>query len=133
MLRFRDCDGKSVTRVDMQHDVNIGTAVAHIDDMVRPNLLLGLQLIKDGNLTVPGGSVSNGGNLAAVGVEKLRPKDVVAGDNSFQCRVNHFNRRGGKVVLSPANAAYEPMVFDGSTSDEVTIFGKVVTVVRQLN
>ena len=31
----------------------------------------------------------------------------------------------------PANAAYEPMVFD--QPDEVTIFGKVVTVVRQLN
>jgi SOS-response transcriptional repressor LexA len=34
-------------------------------------------------------------------------------------------------VLTPANASYEPMVFDGP--DEVTIFGKVVTVVRQLN
>jgi len=79
MLRLRDCDSKSIARVDMQHDVNVGTAVAHINDMVRPNLLLGLQLIKDGNLTVSGGSVSDGGNLAAVGVEKLRPKDVVAG------------------------------------------------------
>ncbi len=34
-------------------------------------------------------------------------------------------------MLTPANAAYEPMVFDGP--EEVTIFGKVVTVVRQLN
>ena len=34
-------------------------------------------------------------------------------------------------MLTPANAAYEPMVFD--QADEVTIFGKVVTVVRQLN
>jgi SOS-response transcriptional repressor LexA len=32
-------------------------------------------------------------------------------------------------VLTPANAAYEPMLFDG---DEVTIFGKVVTVLRSL-
>jgi SOS-response transcriptional repressor LexA len=34
-------------------------------------------------------------------------------------------------VLTPANSAYEPMVFEAP--DEVTIFGKVVTVVRQLN
>ena len=58
---------------------------------------------------------------------------VVAGIGEGEATVKTFNRRGGKVVLSPANAAYEPMVFDGSTSDEVTIFGKVVTVVRQLN
>ena len=58
---------------------------------------------------------------------------VVAGIGEGEATVKTFNRRGGKVVLSPANAAYEPMVFDGSTSDEVTIFGKVVTVVRPLN
>jgi repressor LexA len=57
---------------------------------------------------------------------------VVAGIGEGEATVKTFSRRGGKVVLSPANAAYEPMVFDGS-SEEVTIFGKVVTVVRQLN
>jgi SOS-response transcriptional repressor LexA len=45
--------------------------------------------------------------------------------------VKTFSRKSGRVVLTPANTAYEPMVFDGP--DEVTIFGKVVTVVRQLN
>ena len=40
-----------------------------------------------------------------------------------------FSRRDGRIVLSPANSAYEPMVFNG---DEVTVFGKVVTIVRQL-
>ena len=34
-------------------------------------------------------------------------------------------------MLTPANTAYDPMVFHAP--DEVTIFGKVVTVVRQLN
>ena len=34
-------------------------------------------------------------------------------------------------MLTPANGAYEPMVFDGP--EEVTVYGKVVTVVRQLN
>ena len=34
-----------------------------------------------------------------------------------------FSRRDGHIVLTPANPAYEPMVFDGE--DDVTIFGKV--------
>ena len=40
-----------------------------------------------------------------------------------------FTRRGGKVVLLPANDRLEPMVF---RPDEVRVFGKVVTVLRRL-
>jgi repressor LexA len=56
---------------------------------------------------------------------------VVAGINDGEATVKTFSRKSGSVVLTPANTAYEPMVFDAP--DEVTIFGKVVTVVRQLN
>ncbi|HVT42301.1 MAG TPA: transcriptional repressor LexA [Acidimicrobiales bacterium] len=56
---------------------------------------------------------------------------VVAGIGEGEATVKTFSRKGGRVTLTPANAAYEPMVFD--QPDEVTIFGKVVTVVRQLN
>ncbi len=55
---------------------------------------------------------------------------VVAGINDGEATVKTFARKEGRVVLTPANAAYEPMVFD--QPDQVTIFGKVVTVVRQL-
>jgi repressor LexA len=55
---------------------------------------------------------------------------VVAGIGEGEATVKTFSQRGGRVTLTPANAAYEPMVFDGG--DEVTIFGKVVTVVRTL-
>jgi repressor LexA len=58
---------------------------------------------------------------------------VVAGIGEGEATVKTFSRRGAKVVLSPANAAYESMVFDGSSPEEMTIFGKVVTVVRQLD
>src|SRR5271154_4381074 len=54
---------------------------------------------------------------------------VVAGINDGEATVKTFSRKNGRVVLTPANAAYEPMVFDAP--DEVTIFGKVVTAVRQ--
>jgi repressor LexA len=56
---------------------------------------------------------------------------VVAGIGAGEATVKTFSRKGGRVTLTPANPAYEPMVFDGT--DEVTIFGKVVTVVRTLN
>jgi repressor LexA len=56
---------------------------------------------------------------------------VVAGIGGGEATVKTFARREGQVVLSPANRDYEPMVFDAP--DELTIFGKVVTVVRQLN
>ena len=56
---------------------------------------------------------------------------VVAGIGEGEATVKTFARQDGQVVLSPANAAYQPMVFDAA--DEITIFGKVVTVVRQLN
>ena len=56
---------------------------------------------------------------------------VVAGIPDGEATVKTFSRKDGQVVLTPANPAYEPMVFEGP--DEVTIFGKVVTVVRQLN
>jgi repressor LexA len=55
---------------------------------------------------------------------------VVAGIPDGEATVKTFSRRDGRVVLTPANAAYEPMVFD--RGDDVTIFGKVVTVVRPL-
>lgn len=56
---------------------------------------------------------------------------VVAGIGEGEATVKTFSRKDGRVVLTPANAAYEPMVFD--RADEVTVFGKVVTVVRTLN
>jgi repressor LexA len=56
---------------------------------------------------------------------------VVAGIPDGEATVKTFSRTNGRVVLTPANAAYEPMVFEGP--DDVTVFGKVVTVVRRLN
>jgi repressor LexA len=56
---------------------------------------------------------------------------VVAGIPDGEATVKTFSRRDGRVVLTPANGKYEPMVF--GPSDDVTIFGKVVTVVRALN
>jgi repressor LexA len=54
---------------------------------------------------------------------------VVAGIPGEEGTVKTFTRKGSKIVLLPANPTFQPMEFD---ADEVTIFGKVVTVLRKL-
>ncbi len=54
---------------------------------------------------------------------------VVAGIPDEQATVKQFARRDGRIVLTPANATMVPMEFD---DHEVTVFGKVVTVMRRL-
>jgi repressor LexA len=54
---------------------------------------------------------------------------VVAGIPGEEATVKTFLRKRGKIVLRPANEVLEDMVFDPS---EITIYGKVVTVLRKL-
>jgi len=54
---------------------------------------------------------------------------VVAGIPGGEATVKTFTRKGAKVVLLPANPRLSPMEFD---PQDVTIFGKVVTVLRRL-
>jgi repressor LexA len=54
---------------------------------------------------------------------------VVAGIPGEEATVKTYTRKGGKVVLVPSNPRFESMVFDPA---DVTVFGKVVTVLRRL-
>jgi repressor LexA len=54
---------------------------------------------------------------------------VVAGIPGEEATVKTFARRRGRVVLTPANPALSPMEFG---PDDVTVYGKVVTVLRRL-
>jgi len=54
---------------------------------------------------------------------------VVAGIPGDEATVKTFKKSGNKITLVPSNPTMEPMVF---TSDEVSVFGKVVTVMRRL-
>ena len=54
---------------------------------------------------------------------------VVAGIPGDEATVKTYTKQGGRIVLVPANERLAPMDFDPS---EVTIFGKVVTVLRRL-
>ncbi|HXW35968.1 MAG TPA: transcriptional repressor LexA, partial [Acidimicrobiales bacterium] len=54
---------------------------------------------------------------------------VVAGIPDGEATVKTFRRKRGKIVLTPANSSMEPMEFN---ANDVTIYGKVVTVLRRL-
>jgi repressor LexA len=54
---------------------------------------------------------------------------VVAGIPGDEATVKTFKKSGNTITLVPANSSMKPMVF---TADEVTVFGKVVTVMRSL-
>jgi len=54
---------------------------------------------------------------------------VVAGIPGDEATVKRFARRRGKVVLTPANEAMAPMEF---APGDVTVYGRVVTVLRRL-
>jgi len=54
---------------------------------------------------------------------------VVAGIPDGEATVKFYDRRDGRVVLTPANPDMAPMSFD---STDVVIFGRVVTVLRRL-
>ncbi|MFM7262317.1 MAG: transcriptional repressor LexA [Acidimicrobiales bacterium] len=54
---------------------------------------------------------------------------VVAGIPGEEATVKTFKRQGNKVVLVPSNPRMKPMEF---SSHDVTIYGKVVTVMRRV-
>lgn len=54
---------------------------------------------------------------------------VVAGIPGEEATVKTYQRRGSNITLVPANERLAPMVFD---ADQVTVFGRVVTVMRRL-
>jgi len=54
---------------------------------------------------------------------------VVAGIPGEEATVKTYTRKGAKVVLQPSNPRLQPMEFDAA---DVTIYGKVVTVLRRL-
>lgn len=61
---------------------------------------------------------------------EAEPKDiVVAGIADEEATIKTYTRRGKQIVLVPANPRLEPISYHPS---EVTIFGKVVTVLRRL-
>jgi repressor LexA len=54
---------------------------------------------------------------------------VIAGIPGDEATIKTFSRSGNRITLTPSNSSMKPMVF---ASDEVVVYGKLVTVLRRL-
>ena len=141
-VRFDPSSGATADRSPVRHvpllgDVAAGTGVLaqeHVEELMP----LPAQFTGDGELfmlRVRGESMIEAGifNGDFVVVRRQAEADngdiVVAGIPGEEATVKRFARKGSHITLHPANPTMEPMVFD---SGEVSIYGKVVTVLRKL-
>ena len=54
---------------------------------------------------------------------------VIAGIPGDEATIKTFTRNGNRIILTPSNSSMKPMEFN---SDEIVIYGKLVTVLRRL-
>jgi repressor LexA len=130
-------DRRPVKHVPLVGDVAAGTGVLAAEN-IEETMPLPEDLTGDGQLfmlRVRGDSMIDAGifDQDYVVVRQQDTADngdvVVAGIPGEEATVKTFLRKRNKIVLRPANEALEDMVFDG---DEVTVYGRVVTVLRRL-
>jgi repressor LexA len=141
-VRYDAESGAPVERRPVRHvplvgDVAAGTGVL-AEENVEETLPVPEDFTGDGQLfmvRVRGDSMIDAGILDRdyVVVRQQPTADpgdtVVAGIPGEEATVKTYLRRRNKIVLRPENATLDEMIFDPA---EVTIYGKVVTVLRRL-
>jgi repressor LexA len=141
-VRFDPSTGAAVERRPSRHVPLVGDVAAGADVLAEENVEelvpVPADFCGEGDLfmlRVRGDSMIDAGILdgdfvvARAQTTADKGDVVVAGIPGEEGTVKTFSRKGGKVVLVPANPTLEPKTYD---PDEVTIFGKVVTVLRRL-
>lgn len=141
-MRFDSASGVTMERRPTKYIPLVGEVAAGVNVLAQENVEelvpLPMDFTGDGELfmlKVRGESMIEAGILDGDFVvcrqqNVARNGDVVVvGIPGDEATVKTFKRDGNKVVLVPSNSAMAPMVFDPS---EITIFGKVVTVLRRL-
>jgi repressor LexA len=142
-VRYDAASGAAIERRPTQHVPLVGDVAAGTDVLAQENVeeLLPLPADFTGSgtlfmLRVRGDSMVDAGILDGDYVvvrqqpEARKGEIVVAGIPGEEATVKTYGRKGTKVVLTPANSRLAPMEFDPR---DVTVFGKVVTVVRRLS
>jgi repressor LexA len=143
MVRYEAGSGAAIERRPVRHVPLVGDVAAGANVLAEENveevLPLPLDFTGEGELfmlRVRGDSMINAGILDGDYVVARQQDSVVNGDTVVagipggEATVKTWQRKGNKVTLIPHNERLSPMVFD---ADEVTLFGKVVTVLRRLD
>ena len=143
-VRFDPNSGAAVERRPVRHVPLVGDVAAGTDVLAQENVEELLPMPADfcgggdGDifmLRVRGDSMIDAGILdgdfvvAKAQTTADKGDIVVAGIPGEEATVKTYGRRGAKVVLHPSNPRLSPMEFD---ADDVTLYGKVVTVLRRL-
>ena len=141
-VRYDAASGAAVDKGRVRHVPLVGDVAAGTDVLAQENVEELLPLPEDFTgtgqvflLRVRGDSMIDAGILHGDYVvvrqqpEAEKGDIVVAGIPGEEATVKTYQRKGAKVILQPANERLQPMEFDPA---EVTIFGKVVTVLRKL-
>jgi repressor LexA len=141
-VRWDSTSDAAIDRRPVKHVPLIGDVAAGTDVLAQENVEEVLPLPADFTgegdlfmLRVRGDSMIDAGILdgdfvvCRSQVEASDGEIIVAGIPGDEATVKTFTRRDGKIVLLPANERLEPMVFP---PNEVTIFGRVVTVLRRM-
>jgi repressor LexA len=142
-VRYDAVSGTTAERRPVRHVPLVGDVAAGTDVLAQENVdelwPLPSDLTGDGQLfmlRVRGDSmidagIFDGDYVVARQQSEARKGDVVvAGIPGDEATVKTYNgRKGGKVTLLPATPRLKPMEFDAG---DVSIYGKVVTVLRRL-
>ena len=141
-VRYDSNSGAAVERRPVRHVPLVGDVAAGANVLAQENVEEVMPLPEDFTgagslfmLRVRGDSMVDAGILDGdyVVVRQQQEADkgdiVVAGIPGDEATVKTYRRRGSKVVLVPANPALEPIEYDPA---DVTIYGRVVTVLRRL-
>ncbi|MHB8669928.1 MAG: transcriptional repressor LexA [Acidimicrobiales bacterium] len=143
-VRYDASSGATLDRRPVRHIPLVGDVAAGTDVLAQENVEELLPLPEDFTgdgtlfmLRVRGESMIDAGILDGDFVvvrqqpEAAKGDVVVAGIPGEEATVKTYSRsrKGDKVVLLPANSRFEPMELDPA---DVTIYGRVVTVLRRL-
>ena len=141
-VRFDPTSGAPVERRPVRHVPLVGDVAAGVNVLAHENveetMPVPADFVGDGDLfmlRIRGDSMIElgilDGDYVVVHSQTTADKGdvVVAGIPGEEATVKVFQRRGPKIVLEPANARLEPMVFE---AEDVQVFGRVVTVMRRL-
>jgi repressor LexA len=141
-VRYDPSSGAAAERRPVRHVPLVGDVAAGTDVLAHENVEELLPLPEDFTgggqlfmLRVRGDSMIGDGIFDGDYVVVRQQPDaekndiVVAGIPGEEATVKRYTRKGRKVVLLPSNPRLEPIELD---PDEVSIFGRVVTVLRRL-
>jgi len=141
-VRFDPNSGMAIERRPVRHVPLVGDVAAGTDVLAAENITesmpVSADLTGEGDLfmlRVRGDSMIDAGILdgdfvvARAQATAEKGEIVVAGIPGEEATVKTFTRRGPNVVLVPSNPTMDPIELDAV---DVTVFGRVVTVLRRL-